>query len=323
MSAADPDNRQDPDKRRDQLAWEARWRPRASRASVAAGFLLLGSALIEQFVVFANYPSVGLIQGLTPALNGQRDYAVGGAPNPRIQVIQFLDHHAFGTIVWGTLGGLGTALLAVVLTFMYRATRFRRPELTSAARSLAIAGPIAVGLLSIVRLVALTITAHHFLTSSDHSRHAIDSTLAPGVLVVVGYLAFAASLAMGFAFVVIALNAMRVGLLTRFMGVLGIFVGILEVIPQLASPLPVIQTLWLVSLGVLIAGGWPTGTPPAWEAGEARPWPSNQQLREARQAARDAGSDDDEPETGSSDDPAPAPVPAHSSSKKRKRKRRA
>jgi hypothetical protein len=311
--------------KQEQLAWEARWRPRASRASVAAGFLLLGSALIEQFVVFANYPSVGLVQGLTPALTGQADHAASGVPNPRIQIIQFLDHHALGTIVWGTLGGLGTMVLAVVLSFMYRATRARRPELAPIARNLALAGPIAVGVLSIVRLVVLTITAHHFLTNPDHSRHAIDTTLAPGALVVVGYLAFAASLAMGFAFVVIALNAMRVGLLTRFMGVLGIFVGVLEVIPQLASPLPVIQTLWLVSLGVLIAGGWPTGTPPAWEAGEARPWPSNQQLREARDAARKGGSDDAGPATGSpgsADEPAPAPTPAHPSSKKRKRKRK-
>jgi hypothetical protein len=310
----------EPDTKQDQLAWEALWRPRASRASVAAGFLLLGSALIEQFVVFANYPSVGLIQGLTPALQGQLD----AASNPRIQIIQFLDHHALGTIIWGTLGGLGTALLAVVLSFMYRATRSRRPELAPVARNLALAGPIAVGVLSIVRLVVLTITAHHFLTSSDHSRHAIDSALTPGALVAVGYLAFAASLAMGFAFVVIALNAMRVGLLTRFMGVLGIFVGVLEVIPQLASPLPVIQTLWLISLGVLIAGGWPTGTPPAWEAGEARPWPSNQQLRETREAAKRAAAGESDPAgpPQSADPDTPAPVPVHSSSKKRKRKRR-
>ena len=272
--------------------------------------LLLGSALMEQFVVFANYPSVGLVQGLTPALNGQIDYAASGMPNPRTQVIQFLDHHALGTIVWGTLGGLGTALLAVVLSFMYRATRFRRPELAPVARNLALAGPIAVGVLSIVRLLVLTITAHHFLTHPDHSRHAIDTTLAPGALVVVGYLAFAASLAMGFAFVVIALNAMRVGLLTRFMGVLGIFVGVLEVIPQLASPLPVIQTLWLVSLGVLIAGGWPTPRRPGRPARGGRGRPTSSCARRAtlragwlrRCRARDAGS---------ADEAAPAPHPVH------------
>ena len=43
---------------------------------------------------------------------------------------------------------------------------------------------------------------------------------------------------------------MRVGLLTRFMGVLGIIVGVLFIVP-LGSSLPIVQAFWLVALGVL------------------------------------------------------------------------
>ena len=78
---------------------------------------------------------------------------------------------------------------------------------------------------------------------------------------------------------------MRVGLLTRFMGVLGIIVGVLFIVP-IGSPLPIVQAFWLVALGALFLGRWPSGMPPAWVTGEAQPWPSQQELREARMEAQ-------------------------------------
>ena len=51
---------------------------------------------------------------------------------------------------------------------------------------------------------------------------------------------------------------MRVGLLTRFMGVLGIIVGVLFIIP-LGSSLPIVQAFWLCALGALFLGRWPRG----------------------------------------------------------------
>ena len=83
-----------------------------------------------------------------------------------------------------------------------------------------------------------------------------------------------ASLALGLAWVVICLNGMRVGLLTRFMGVLGVICGALIVLPIL-SPLPIVQTFWLGAMALLLAGRWPNGLPPAWTTGEAVPWPSS------------------------------------------------
>ena len=58
--------------------------------------------------------------------------------------------------------------------------------------------------------------------------------------------------------VVICLNAMRIGLLTRFMGVLGVICGALIVLPIL-SPLPIVQTFWLGAMAVLLAKRWPNG----------------------------------------------------------------
>ena len=126
------------------------------------------------------------------------------------------------------------------------------------------------------------------------------------------------SLALGLGWVVICLNAMRVGLLTRFMGVLGIICGALIVLPIL-SPLPIVQTFWLGAMALLLLGRWPNGLPPAWTTGEAAPWPSQQELREARR--RDAAP---EPEP----EPEPEPVThgtdgrAHPSSNKRKKRKK-
>ena len=73
------------------------------------------------------------------------------------------------------------------------------------------------------------------------------------------------------------------------MGILGIIVGVLFVIP-IGAPVPVVEAFWLVALGYLIGGRWPRGVPPAWITGEAVPWPSQQELREERERERRAAS---------------------------------
>jgi hypothetical protein len=134
---------------------------------------------------------------------------------------------------------------------------------------------------------------------------------------------------------------MRVGLLTRFMGVLGVIVGV-----AVAPILPIdqqgiIRVFWLAALGMLFLGRLPSGTPKAWTTGHAEPWPTQQQLREQRDAARaeraaEQGEREPRPARGRSNAP-PTPPPKapsprrpdaaaagteHSSSKKKKRKRR-
>jgi len=67
-----------------------------------------------------------------------------------------------------------------------------------------------------------------------------------------------------------SLWAMRVGLLTRFWGTLGMAAA---VVSTFIPPFFVILLIWFAALGLLLLGIWYRGRPPAWASGTAIPWP--------------------------------------------------
>ena len=112
------------------------------------------------------------------------------------------------------------------------------------------------------------------------------------------------------------LRARRVGLLSPFMGILGVVVGALIVFrsqfPGLAT---VVQAFWLGALGALLLGRWPGGRGPAWASGRAEPWPTAAQ----RRGLRPMPGEEQEP-TLDPTPPEPEPVPERPKSRKRRRK---
>src|SRR5664280_1789148 len=107
--------------------------------------------------------------------------------------------------------------------------------------------------------------------------------------------------------IVVMMNCQRVGLLPRWVAMLGIVTGLLLFFPFGGAQLQVIPALWMVMIGILFIGKWPT-EPPAWVTGESRPWPTAAQRRaEASGETIDAA-------------PAPAPAGPPPSSRKRRRK---
>jgi hypothetical protein len=95
----------------------------------------------------------------------------------------------------------------------------------------------------------------------------------------------AGRLGLAFALVYTCLYAMRVGLLTRFWGSLGIAVGAAALLLLIQFTL-----IWFLYFALLAAGWVPGGRPPAWAAGEAIPWPTP-----GERASAALGGDDDEP----------------------------
>ncbi len=90
------------------------------------------------------------------------------------------------------------------------------------------------------------------------------------LLIVGGLISTVGVLALVFGMIYTNLWSMRLGLLTRFWGALGMAFGLFLIIP-LFPPIPGL-VLWFAVLGLMFLGLWPRSLPPAWAAGEAVPW---------------------------------------------------
>jgi hypothetical protein len=123
----------------------------------------------------------------------------------------------------------------------------------------------------------------------------------------IAYLDLLAGLALATGMIVVMMNSQRVGLIPRWLGMLGIVTGLLLFFPFGGAQLQVIPALWMVMIGILFIGKWPN-EPAAWVTGESRPWPTAAQKR----AEADGGTIDAAP--------APAPAGPPPSSRKRRRK---
>jgi hypothetical protein len=299
---------------REQVARESERRSRLAVPALAGGVLYLLSGIIISSTL-NGAPTVGLLQGLAPALAGEANPAV----SPRTAEVKFISHHAFALIAGSALAALAIGALTLALLLLLDATRFRRPNTWSAARPLVLGGGIALAVVSIGHQVVSAIETHNFVVGHDFSNHAVDNALTKGTAnVVTDYLDLLAGLAFAAGMIAVMLNALRVGLIARWMGILGIFTGILIFVPIGGAQLEVVPAFWMVMLGILYAGRWPNGDPPAWIAGEARPWPSQARQR----GARGSGAGQPALSTAAADvAPAPARPASNGSSRKRRRKR--
>ncbi len=117
--------------------------------------------------------------------------------------------------------------------------------------------------------------------------------------------------------VYVPLQALRVGLLTRFAGTLGMALGVSLIF---FPPAPLFLALWFGYVGLMFLGRVRGGRPPAWEAGEAIPWPKpgEEPTAPERSGETVAGS---ATEVEAGDEAAPSQG-AQAGSAKQKRKRR-
>lgn len=300
----------------DQLAWEARQRnPAAIAAAVAALLTFVGT--VWRGLTLSDLPQNGILESLERAA---QDGPIGEAESLRVQTFSYYDDHAAEVLASSVIVAIGYVALGWALTYLAVATRARRPAFMKFLVYL----PLVAGTVQAIATILAAIATHtaigNFLAGS-RTVEAAQDVGTTGLGVFASLLGLPGALGLALALILIALNAMRVGLLTRFMGVLGIITGALQILP-FGGPLPVVQCFWLLMLALLFSGRWPGGDPPAWRTGDAEPWPSAAEVREQRQraAAERRGEAFEPPE------PEPEPVTAgpspSASARKRKRKRR-
>jgi uncharacterized protein DUF4386 len=281
---------------REQLDWESRWaKPVAAAAFVSVGFNVAASLYVSASI------------DTTPDADNTRE------------LLRTVDANGSVFTTGAVLSGIGTLLLAVVLWYLFNATKARRPELQKTALILAIAGPILLAVAAILVQLNLIDRAGEFLASGPQSETRADDLVAdrPALIQSLG---LSGALALAFGTIMIAQNAMRVGLLTKFLGILGIVVGALYVLGMI-FPLgtDVIRLFWLIAVGLVILGWWPGGRGPTWETGVAEEWLSPAQRRAVEQAEAEQTQAELAPANGDDADDAATRT---RSPRKRKKKRR-
>jgi hypothetical protein len=297
----------------EQLAWEARQRTRAAIAAAVAALGIFAGTLWRGLAL-SDRPTSGLLESLTRA---EEPGPIGSLPSLRTPTLEFYDERAASVLLSSVVTGIGYLALGWALTYLAVAVRARRAEFPRAVVYLPLIGGVLQALTTVIAAFGTDAAIGSFLDGSRTVDAASDIT-ATGLTVFATILGLPGALCLALGLVFVSLNAMRTGLLTRFMGVLGIIAGVLQILP-FGGPLPVVQCFWLLMLAVLFAGQWPGGMPPAWRSGKAEPWPSSAEIRKQRAEAAAA-------RRGDAPAPEPEPVTAGpspaTSARKRKRKRR-
>ena len=285
----------------EQLAWEARASKPAAAAAVAAAILGFAGYVISQTILASS--GDGTDGFLTEIEDRSSEFVLSGV----LQAASFV-------------------LLVVPVLYLFRASRYRRPRLSPTAGVLLVVGAVTLAVMTVLQQFKLLEIARDFFPfeipenvselSGDAYAEAVDPDKAAEERIrddlgaaIPGFIA-GGTLALAFAVVMISVNAMRVGLLSRFMGVLGIGIGVMLVIPFGVQP--ILQLAWLGSVAAIFLDHWPGGRGPAWETGEAIPWPG---------AAEQRATQEDEPEAELPPEPEPQPEASRPASRKRRKKR--
>jgi hypothetical protein len=302
------------------VAHERPTRTRIGFVALAAAVLTIVANVVQN-AALSDRPRVTEIDALRDAAGEP----LGRAGLGTDQVLFFHDHAA-SILLGSVLQALVSLLVGVVLVTLLRFTLDRGGRAPRFARELVIIGAVAAAIGAVLLTLGLVLNANDFASSSDQGTQAAHDAARSGGLVVTGtVLGLVGLFPLAAGFVMVAVAAMRVGLLTRFVGVLGAIVGVLQILGPLSAGAFIVSAFWLAMVGALMLGRWPSGQPPAWEAGEARPWPSQQEIREQRERERDARRGVPAPAPAAGEPLADGPrteAPSPSTSARKKRKRR-
>ena len=228
------------------------------------------------------------------------------------EVLRAAHEHSSDVTVSSILQALAFALLAAPLVYLFLATAARAPKVPPQLIGLVIATPLFFAGASLLNAAATNDAASEFVAGKATTGYSVKEGLedcreereddrdafrdeygrgasgleecaatrvedekateaiadAPTQTVATG-LGLGGRLGLAFVLLYICLWAMRVGLLSRFWGSLGMALGA-------AALLLLVQftMIFFLYFALLVAGWVPGGRPPAWEKGEAVPWPT-------------------------------------------------
>lgn len=230
-----------------------------------------------------------------------------------VQHVKALANNSGAFWVGAAIASAGSLAFILPLFYLLRASR-HRITIPNFVDPLIFIGPVLLVIAGFVGLGDLISRAQDALPVTKTEAHDL---LRHGEGVVIGLTA-AGSLAFGAAVVLVSTYAGRAGLLSRFMSVMGAIIGGLMVFGFLLGAASLggpIIVFWGIALAMLFLGRWPGGRGPAWESGEAIPWPSAQDRMAAQQEAQAEAEAESEPAAAAPQQPNPR------AARKRKKKK--
>ena len=180
-------------------------------------------------------------------------------------------------ILGAVLDMFGVISTGIVLNWLFSISRARNPGMKSATRWLVVVGAALAGVLYVAYTIAFAGKAHTFVTTGTQGypqAYALTDNSGLEVLVLFFQLG---TLLLTIGCIWTSLNMMRVGLVTKTVGYVGIVFGALFLFP-LGVLVPLVQGYWLAALAVTLAARWPRGDLPAWQQGVAVAWPSSKRV---------------------------------------------
>ena len=198
----------------------------------------------------------------------------------------YADYHEESSTLYlsAILRLLSMFALAGAVLYLFRAAQARSDRVRGNLVGIVVIGPILFGISNVMQTALIDgvapdlaaaggteCAATEFESETDQDDCVTNLVQDQGLfglsigLGIAGTIAFIASV------LYTSLQAMRTGLLTRFWGSLGMAIPIAVVF--LGPMGGALLILWTFMLGLAFLNRWPGGRPPAWDAGEAIPWP--------------------------------------------------
>ncbi|MEA2172197.1 MAG: hypothetical protein QOF76_5497 [Solirubrobacteraceae bacterium] len=177
----------------------------------------------------------------------------------------------------------GAALVIPLAWFYFAATHRRAPEHRAWVPVLATTALVVLAASTAIGFFEIGAVARDFVAHGPHTpdqaTHVLREARGHGLLRAANLTNIGGSLLLGIWLSIASFEAMRVGLVTRFLGFYGVATGLATAITFPAAP--ALQAAWFGSLAILALGWWPGGRPAAWATGQAEP---RDQLPETRGA---------------------------------------
>lgn len=281
------------------LEWESRWSLRAGLAALAGVVVLILSAVV-----------ISSVSGTGDA-----------------ELLRSASEHSSDVTLSSVLEAIGFILLVAPLYFLFRAAVARNPQMRAQLVGLVIAAPLFFAVSALLNANASNEAADQFVAgeakstltakeatsdckselndlgaeefgeefdaagktpqadcvetqlANDEATNALTESSTHGAAIGFG---LGGRIGLAIALFYTCLNAMRVGLLSRFWGSLGMALGVAALLLLVQFTL-----IFFLYLGILLVGRLPSGKSPAWDTGEAAPWPTPGEKAAAEMAPSD------------------------------------